>query len=90
MTAEQFRKYAPLCPDFVIKLRSPSDSLRVTQDKMQEYVDNGVKLDWLIDPDQKRVYVYRPDAPVQTLENPASVSGDPILPGFTLDLCEVW
>jgi len=90
LTNEQYRKYAPLCPDFVIELRSPSDSLRVTQDKMQEYIENGARLGWLIDPEQKRVYVYRPDAPVEQLENPVSVSGDPTLPGFALDLREVW
>lgn len=90
LTDEQFRKYAPLCPDFVIELRSPSDSLRVTQDKMREYVENGAKLGWLIDPDRRVVHVYRPDAPVQILENPVSVSGDPTLPGFALDLREVW
>lgn len=90
LTAEQYRKYAPLCPDFVIELRSPSDSLRVTQDKMREYLENGAKLGWLIDPDRREVHVYRPDAPVQILENPVSVSGDPTLPGFALDLREVW
>ncbi|CAN5333549.1 hypothetical protein BH24ACT19_BH24ACT19_20350 [soil metagenome] len=57
---------------------------------MQEYLDNGTRLGWLIDPDQKRVYVYRPQAPVKELEASEKVSGDPVLPGFALDLREVW
>ena len=87
---EQRRKFAPLCPDFIIELRSPTDRLRIVQDKMQEYLDNGMKLGWLIDPEQKRVYVYRPRSPVQELEAPEKVFGDPVLPGFVLNLREVW
>jgi Uma2 family endonuclease len=90
LTAEQRKKFLPLCPDFVIELRSPSDRLKAIQDKMQEYLENGAKLGWLIDPDQKRVYVYRPEEPVRVLENPKKVSGDPVLAGFVLDLREVW
>lgn len=90
LSAEQRRKFAPLCPDFVIELRSPSDSLSVAQAKMREYVENGARLGWLLDPAQKRVYVYRPETPVQQLENPEKVSGDPVLPGFVLDLREIW
>ena len=90
LTAEQYGKYAPLCPDFVIELRSPSDSLRVTQEKMREYLENGARLGWLVDPGHKRIHVYRPDTPVRELENPETVSGEPVLPGFTLDLREVW
>ncbi len=90
LTAEQYRKYAPLCPDFVIELRSPSDSLRVTQEKMREYLENGARLGWLVDPEHKRIYVYCSDTPVRELENPETVSGEPVLPGFTLDLREVW
>lgn len=90
LTGEQRRKFAPLCPDFVVELRSPTDRLRVVQDKMQEYLDNGTKLGWLIDPEQKRVYVYSPRSPVQELEAPEKISGDPVLPGFVLNLREVW
>lgn len=89
LTEEQRKKFIPLCPDFVIELRSPSDSLTVTQDKMQEYLDNGAKLGWLIDPEQHRVYVYRPDAQIQELDAPKSLSADPVLPDFTLGLREI-
>ena len=90
LTDEQRRKFLPLCPDFAVELRSPTDSLSVLRDKMQEYLDNGTRMGWLIDAEQKRIYVYRPQTPVQELENPETVSGDPILPGFTLNLREVW
>ncbi len=90
LTAEQREKFLPLCPNFVIELRSPTDKLSVLQDKMQEYLDNGARLGWLIDPQQKRVYVYRPQAPVQQLDAPEKISGHPVLPDFVLDLREVW
>ncbi len=90
LTNEQRKKFVPLCPDFVIELRSPTDSLTVLRDKMQEYLDNGAKLGWLIDPEQKRVYVYRPQSEVEELHNPEKIPGDPILSGFTLDLREIW
>ena len=67
------------------ELRSPSDSLIALQEKMQEYIDNGARLGWLIDPEERRVYIYRPNAPVERLDDPATVSGDPELPGFVLD-----
>ncbi len=87
--AEQDR-FAPICPDFVIELRSPSDSLAITQEKMAEYLENGVRLGWLIDPRNKRVYVYRVGQPVETLDGPDTVSGEPELPGFVLDLRTIW
>jgi Uma2 family endonuclease len=90
LTNEQRKKFVPLCPDFVIELRSPTDSLSVLRDKMQEYLDNGAKLGWLIDPEQKRVYVYRPRSEAEELHNPEKIPGDPILSGFTLDLREIW
>jgi len=90
LTAEQRKKFLPLCPDFALELRSPTDSLMALQAKMQEYLDNGAQLGWLIDPIQRRVYVYRPQKPVEILENPDTISGDPVLPGFTLDLCPIW
>ena len=83
-------KCPPLCPDFVLELRSPSDRLAVAQNKMIEYLENGALLGWLIDPSTKRVHVYRPGQPVETLEQPDTVSGDPVLPGFVLDLRELW
>ncbi len=86
----QRQKFIPACPDFVLELRSPSDTLRDLQRKMQEYVDNGAQLGWLLDPEPRHVYVYRPGAPVERLENPETVSGDPVLPGFSLDLREIW
>lgn len=90
LTAEQKKKFLPLCPDFVLELRSPADSLGVLQAKMLEYLDNGAQLGWLIDPEQRRVYGYRPQAPVECLEKPDTVSGDPVLPGFILDLRAIW
>ena len=90
LTPEQKKKFIPLCPDFVIELRSPTDRLSILQAKMQEYIDNGAQLGWLIDPEPKQVYVYRPNSPVECLENPSEISGDPVLPGFVLDLREIW
>ncbi len=90
LTAEQRRKFAPLCPDFVVELMSPSDKLRVVQAKMEEYIANGAQLGWLLDPDNRTVYVYRPNAPVEKLENVLEVSGEPELPGFVLQLAEIW
>lgn len=90
LTPAEQAGFAPICPDFVIELRSPSDSLAVVQAKMAEYLDNGARLGWLIDPQARRVYVYRPDRPVALLDAPETVSGDPELPGFTLDLTAIW
>ncbi|MFS8815646.1 Uma2 family endonuclease [Synechococcus sp. R60.4] len=90
LTPEQRRRFAPLCPDFVLELRSPSDDLAALQAKLQEYLENGSQLGWLIDPESQRVYVYRPGQPVQVLERPAYLEGDPALPGFVADLSLVW
>ncbi len=90
LTRKQKEKFIPLCPDFVIELRSPSDSLRSLQDKMQEYMDNGAELGWLIDPCQKKIFVYRPESDTECLENPAEISGEPVLPNFTIQLTEIW
>ena len=89
LTAEERAKFLPLCPDFVIELRSPTDALSALQDKMHEYMDNGAQLGWLIDPLASQVFVYRPGAPVELLEEPNSVSADPVLPGFRLELAEI-
>ena len=82
--------FAPICPDFVAELRSPTDNLLTLQDKLLEYIDNGARLGWLIDPGTRRVYIYRPEEPVEQLEDPATVSGAPVLPGFALSLPEIW
>ena len=87
---DQKQTFIPLCPDFVIELRSGTDSLQALQDKLQEYIRNGALLGWLIDPHYRRVYVYRPGVPVKCLEKANSISGDPELPGFVLDLSQVW
>jgi Uma2 family endonuclease len=90
LTPEQRKGFAPLCPDFVMELRSPSDALEYVQTKMQEYLDNDAKLGWLIDPIEKKVYTYLPQAAVECLDNPQTISGDPVLPGFVLELGRVW
>lgn len=90
LSPDQREKFLPLCPDFLIELRSPTDSLITLQEKMREYLDNGAQLGWLIDPAQRRVTVYRPQASVQALDNPETLSGDPVLAGFVLDLREIW
>ena len=83
---EQREKFPPIAPDFVLELMSPSDSLRETQAKMQEYINAGVKLGWLIDRKTRRVEIYRQGQPKEVLESPTSLSGEDILPGFVLDL----
>ncbi len=87
---EKRKKYLPLCPDFVVELRSPSDRLSVVQEKMREYIENGTQLGWLIDPQQKKVHVYRPGEDARELKEPETISGSPVLPGFELDLREIW
>ncbi|WP_414512029.1 Uma2 family endonuclease [Nostoc sp. PCC 9305] len=86
LTPEQQEKFAPICPDFVVELRSRTDSLKELQDKMQEYIENGTQLGWLIDRKNKRVEIYRPGKDVEILDNPASLSGENVLPGFVLYL----
>ncbi len=90
LTTEDKRGFAHICPDFVIELRSRSDRLSVLKAKMNEYIENGARLGWLIDSLDRRVYVYRLDREVETLENPESVSADLELAGFTLSLEDVW
>ncbi len=90
LTPEQKRKFIPLCPDFVVEIRSPTDSLRALQAKMQEYITNGAALGWLIDPITRRVSIYRPGKPVETQAQPATITGDPVLPGFVFDVARVW
>lgn len=90
LSKEEREKFSPICPDFVVESRSPSDSLKRLQKKVEEYVENGAQLGWLIDPSSHKVYVYRPDAGVETLEDPETVSGEPLLRGFTLDVRALW
>ena len=90
LTPEQKQKFLPLCPDFVIELRSPSDSLTDTQHKMAEFRDNGARLGWLIDAAERRVHVYRPGIETDVLDAPENVPADPEMGGFTLDMAHVW
>lgn len=90
LTSEAKERFLPLCPDFVVELRSPSDRLPDLQAKMAEYRDNGARLGWLIDPQERRVHVYRPGRPAEVLDAPAEVSGDPELPELVLDLGPIW
>ncbi len=90
LTAREKEEFPPLCPDFVVEIRSPSDSPSWLQDKMEEYIANGARLGWLIDPLDRKVYVYRPAATVECLDNPETVSGDPVLANFTLELQKIW
>jgi len=90
LSQQQKDRFAPFCPDFVAELRSRTDQLPVLLRKMEEYMANGASLGWLIDPSTRRVYVYRPKEEVVVLENPESVSGEPLLPGFNLQMAELW
>ena len=87
---KELEKFGHLCPDFVAELMSPSDTLSELQDKMAEYIANGAQLGWLIDPYEARVYIYRPGEPVECLENPVNISGDPVLRGFVFNVAEIW
>jgi len=90
LTPEQQEKFPPICPDFIIELRSPSDSLKPLQDKMQEYIDNGSRLGWLINPKNRQVEIYRQGQEKEILENPPTLSEEDILPGFVLNLQLIW
>lgn len=90
LTAEQKKKFPPICPDFVVELMSPSDSLKETQDKMKEYRDNGARLGWLINHKSRQVEIYRQGAEVEVLLSPATLSGEDVLPGFILNLESIW
>jgi Uma2 family endonuclease len=90
LTLEQQETFAPICPDFVLELRSKTDSLEKLQAKMREYIENGAGLGWLIDRKNQRVEIYRRGRNVEVLDHPVSLSGEDVLPGFVLDLTEVW
>jgi Uma2 family endonuclease len=90
LTDDEQNRFAPICPDFVVELRSESDRLNILKEKMAEYINNGAQLGWLIDPFEKNVYVYRQQSTVECLANPDTVSGEPLLPGFVLEMKEIW
>ena len=90
LTPEQRSRFAPICPDFVMELMSPSDSLKTTQAKMQEYQENGARLGWLINRKDRQVEVYRIGQPVEILQSPTTLSGEDVLPDFVLDLAAIW
>lgn len=87
---EERSRFAPICPDFVMELMSPSDSLKTLQTKMQEYMDNGARLGWLINRRDREVEVYRVDQPKEILKSPQSLSGEDVLPDFVLDVTTIW
>jgi Uma2 family endonuclease len=94
LSEEQQEKFVPICPDFVVELRSASDNLKPLQEKMPEYMEeDGIQLGWLIDRKNRKVYIfyiYRPGIAVECLDNPVSLSGETVLPGFILNLSKVW
>jgi len=90
LSDEEKEEFPPLCPDFVAELRSRSDSLDALRAKMREYVANGARLGWLIDPLERRVYVYTPPDEERCFQDPDTVSGDPVLPGFVLEPRRLW
>ena len=89
-TEEEKEKFLPLCPDFVIELRSRSDRLADQKRKMEEYISNGALLGWLIEPQERKVFIYRPNQVIQQLDRPLSIDAGPELPGFVLDLAKIW
>jgi Uma2 family endonuclease len=90
LTEEEQERFPPLCPDFVVELRSRTDTLKNLRQKMEEYLANGAQLGWLIDPQERRVYVYGLGAAVEVLDDPRTVSGQPLLRGLVLELPEIW
>ncbi|MBD2672268.1 Uma2 family endonuclease [Arthrospira platensis FACHB-439] len=90
LTPDMRRGFAPLCPDFVVELRSPTDSLSLLREKMGEYLENGARLGWLIDPQNRRVEIYRPGQEIEVLPEPTELSGGDVLPGFVLRLDRIW
>ncbi|MGD1871547.1 MAG: Uma2 family endonuclease [Mastigocoleus sp.] len=90
LTDEQKTRFLPLCPDFAIELLFPSDSLKATRRKMQEYIENGLRLGWLINRKNRQVEIYRKGQDVEILDNPVSLSGEDVLPDFTLNLETIW
>jgi len=90
LTSEERAKFPPLAPDFVLELMSPSDNLKDTQNKLQEYLETGVRLGWLINPKTRQVEIYRPGKTKEILDSPSTLSGEDVLPGFMLELGNIW
>lgn len=90
LSPEEKRTFPRLCPDFVVELMSPSDRLREAQKKMTQWIDNGVQVGWLLDPDHRTVYIYRPNAEPEIITNAERVTGEGPMTGFTLDLQDIW
>ncbi|HAZ47155.1 MAG TPA: hypothetical protein DDW76_32080 [Cyanobacteria bacterium UBA11369] len=86
LTPAQRKKFLPLCPDFAVELVSETDEVEDVRQKMQEYLQNGLRLGWLINPKLRQVEIYRPNRDVEVLDSPATLSGEDVLPGFVLDL----
>ncbi len=84
LTPEQRRKFPPIAPDFVIELRSPTDDLELLRSKMQEYMDAGVRLGWMLNPQEQQVEIYRQGQPKEVRQLPTELSGEDVLPGFVL------
>jgi len=89
LTPEEKLAVTPICPDFVLELRSPSDRISDLQEKMEEYISNGAKLGWLLDPIDNRAVIYRPGKARLTIDTPTTISGDPVLKGFQFDFREI-
>ncbi len=87
---EQKRKFPCLCPDFVVELISPSDRLSKLKAKMQQWIDNGAQLGWLLDPDHRRAYIHRPDREPEQISNPEHLKGEGPVAGFVLELADIW
>src|SRR6266850_3421988 len=90
LTQNEKEQFPPVCPDFVVELRSRTDSVAELQVKLEEYIANGAQLGWLIDPLERKVHVYRPGLAVESLSDPEAVSGEPLLKGFVLDVRSLW
>ncbi len=90
LTPKEREGFAPLCPDFVVELRSKSDNMEPLREKMREYITNGAHLGWLIDRKNQKVEIYRQNQDVEILDSPSTLSGEDVLPGFVLDLTDVW
>ena len=90
LSHQEKQKFLPLCPDFVIELLSPTDRLDTVKEKMREYIENGSRLGWLIDPEARQVYVYRPNSAPAVMGNISVIAADPELPDFVLNLQEIW
>ncbi len=90
LTPKEREGFAPLCPDFVVELRSKSDNMEPLREKMREYIANGAILGWLIDRKNQKVEIYRQNQDVEILDSPSTLSGEDVLPGFVLDLTDVW